>query len=252
MRRASTFRGNLLAGVLALVAAMLVTTVGAVALLLDRSARRDVAEALRGGQRVFDDLQSYRESLFRAEAGLMAEEPRLKAVVATQDVTRETVLGVAQDLRRAVGSDLFLLTDAGGRLVADVADPTASGFDLADNPVVAEALRDGAGAGLWTHDRHAYQVQARRVAFGTTPVGVVVLGWELDDRVAEAVRRQTGDAVAIALDGAPIAASALGDDGARADVGLAGGAGGDARRRRSDHRGHVRRLALAGGGGAIS
>jgi sigma-B regulation protein RsbU (phosphoserine phosphatase) len=145
----------------------------------------------------------------------MAEEPRLKAVVATQDVTRETVVGVAQDLRRAVGSELFVLTDGAGRLVVDVADPGASG-DLASNPVVAAAIQRGEGGGVWIHDQRAYQVKARRLQFGITVVGVLVLGYELDDRVADTVQRQTGDTVVIELGGAAVAASAL-DGGRRPD-----------------------------------
>jgi phosphoserine phosphatase RsbU/P len=119
------------------------------------------------------------------------------------------VLGVAVDLRKAIQSDLFLLTDGTGHLLADVADPSATGFDLSKNREVAAALAGGDGFGIWTHGTHAYQVQAHRLTFGSTTVGVVVIGYEFDDRVAQTVAEQTGDVVVVDLDGAPIAASRI-------------------------------------------
>src|SRR5262249_21389121 len=156
---------------------------------------------------VFTELQGYRQSLFRAEIRVVAEEPRLKAVAATEEITHETILGVAQELRRAVGSELFLITDGRGQLLADVAAPEARGGALGHDPVVATALSAGEAAGVWADDAAAYQVQARRLAFGTTVVGVLVVGHKLDDRVAQTVRRQTGSAVVITLDGKTIASA---------------------------------------------
>jgi sigma-B regulation protein RsbU (phosphoserine phosphatase) len=203
------FRTLLMAALVALVAVTVVATLLAVSGVIDHTARTDLAAQLERGRRVFEDLQRYRESLYRAESRAVADEPRLKAAVDTQEVSQETVLGVAVDLRKAVQSDLFLLTDGTGHLLADVADPKASGFDLSRNSEVAAALESGDGFGIWTHDGHAYQVQAHRLSFGSTIVGVVVLGHELDDRVADSVRQQTGDLVVVELEGTPIAASRM-------------------------------------------
>jgi sigma-B regulation protein RsbU (phosphoserine phosphatase) len=199
------FRTALLVGVLPLIALILAVTVFAVGIVLERSARRDTAADVDRSARVFQELEGYRASLFQTQGRLMAQEPRLKAIVATEQIDHQTVLGVAIDLKKAIGSDLFLITDGAGRLLADLADPAAEGGSLAENPLVASALRDGEGAGIWTDKGHAYQMQAQRVAFGASVVGVVVLGFELDDRVAATVEKQTAAVVAISLDGEPIA-----------------------------------------------
>ncbi|HWE26970.1 MAG TPA: SpoIIE family protein phosphatase [Polyangia bacterium] len=201
------FRTLLLAALVALVGVTIVATLLAVSGVIDHYAEADLADKLERGRRVFEDVQRYRSTLYRAESRAVADEPRLKAAVDTQEVSQETVLGVAVDLRKAIQSDLFLLTDGTGHLVADVADPKASGFDLSKNSEVGAALQSGDGFGIWTHDAHAYQVQAHRLTFGSTAVGVVVIGYELDDRVADSVTQQTGDLVVVELDGAPIAAS---------------------------------------------
>src|SRR5207253_3491784 len=105
------FRTAVLGGTAALVLGVLAATVGAVAVVLDRSARREIESDLARGRRAFEDLVQDRRALHREEARVIADEPRLKAVVDTQDVTRETVVGVALDLMKAVRSDVFLLAD---------------------------------------------------------------------------------------------------------------------------------------------
>jgi sigma-B regulation protein RsbU (phosphoserine phosphatase) len=208
------FRTILLAAMVVLLAAVLGATVWRVTGTIQTSARRDIADDLRRTRDLFDTIRSYRESLHKSEARVVAEEPRLKAVVATEDVSRETVLGVAFDLRRALQSDLFLITDGDGRLVADLLEPTAQGFDLSSNPVVAGALKDGEKAGVWTSEGAVFEVSARRLEFGTTTVGVLVIGYKIDDRVVDSIRRQTASLIAVELDGRPVAVSELETGGA--------------------------------------
>ena len=62
----------------------------AIATVIERTARRGVAEDLLRGERLFEGRQAERLALLRAECRVVAEEPRLKAVVYTEDVTAET------------------------------------------------------------------------------------------------------------------------------------------------------------------
>ncbi|MCA9636967.1 MAG: hypothetical protein KC420_13155, partial [Myxococcales bacterium] len=137
------FRSAILASSIALVAGVVVSAVVVVGTAIDASARRDVDEELARSVDVFVELQGYRLSLFRAQADVVAQEPRLKAVVNTEDIDHATVLDSARELQRSAGSDLLLLTDGRGLLRADTADPKAEGFDLSGMPVIADALRDG-------------------------------------------------------------------------------------------------------------
>lgn len=192
---------------LMLVVGVAIATVTAASILIDRSARTDLAESLARDHMAFEDLQGYRQTLFRSQIRVVAEEPRLKAVAATEEITHETVLGVARELKVAVGCDLFLITDADGRLLADVADASAAGFDMSSNPLVSKALSSGQGNDIWTDAKAAYQVEAQRLDFGKTVVGVLVIGFKLDDAVARTVSQQTGGSVVVLMGGVPIAAS---------------------------------------------
>ncbi|HRI49017.1 MAG TPA: SpoIIE family protein phosphatase [Pseudomonadota bacterium] len=195
-------------------AAALATTGVVISVVLERTARRELAAELARGRAVFADLLAYRRSLHRAESRLLADEPRLKAVVATDDVTPATMLGVVADLRRALRCDLLLLTDRSGRVLADAAHPEDVGQVLAANPVIAEALLRGESQGVWVDGAQVFQVHGRRLAYGSITMGAVVLGYRISDALAESVGQYLGAGVVIELDHQVIASSRL--DGAPA------------------------------------
>jgi signal transduction histidine kinase len=210
------FRSLLLLDLVLLVTFTVAATVGAVALVQSRSAKRQVVEEVIRSRQVFEELHEHRKSLFRAQARVVAAEPRVKAVVSAADITTETVLGVAQELRQAVASDLLLLTDAEGSVLADASNPAATGLSLADEPLVASSLEVGQADGIWIQGAHVYQVEASRLAFGANVVGVLLVGFEVDDRIAEMVRRQTGSSVLVEL-GSRLIAGAVPGEARRTD-----------------------------------
>ena len=201
------FRSTLSFVTLALVAGIVALAVFAIDHVLARSAERGLQRELARTERVLDDVQQFKASLLAAEARAVAQEPRIKAVIATPDVSAETVLGVVREVKKAMAGDLMIITDAAGDVVADAGDPDAAGHSLAANPVVAAALAGGSASGIWTVDHHPYQVAAVRLTFGATNVGVVVIGSVLDDRFAETVRGQTGSMIVLEIGSQPVARS---------------------------------------------
>ncbi len=204
-----TLRKAMLLGMGAVLLAVLLGTAASVMVVVDRSARREAADDLQRSRRVFEDLNGYRKALFDREVHVVAEEPRLKAVVASEETTPETVFGVLVELRDAIRADVLLITDETGHIIADAADAEASGRSLATSPVIQQALTDGHAQAVWTGEDGAVQVSARRLAFGSTVVGVLVIGHRLDDALARTVQEQTGSALAVLLDGRVIAASSF-------------------------------------------
>ncbi|HZJ67539.1 MAG TPA: SpoIIE family protein phosphatase [Kofleriaceae bacterium] len=190
--------------VLLLVLAVLGSTIAAIATVLDRSARQRVAADLAGAREVTLDLHADRQSLYRQECRVVADEPRLRAVVATEDVARETIVDSVASLAATVRAGAFVIVDADGRLIVDHADPGAAGFDLSDRPVVRRALDDGEAAGVWVTDDAVYQVQGCRLEFGARVVGVLVIGHAIGDPEADTIARHTAGALIVAVDGAAI------------------------------------------------
>lgn len=147
------------------------------------------------------ELLNTRRSILEGEVRVVAAEPRLKAITAAQEVTHETVFGVAAELKEALGSDVFLLTDAEGTLLVDVADPDAQGFDMSGDPVIAGALAEGSATGIWTFEDHVYLMQSQRLAFGARTAGILAVGYDVSDAFLKAAHRQTGADIALLLDG---------------------------------------------------
>jgi len=193
------FRTILTLTVAALIAAVVAATVGAVFIVLERSAREQLASDLARSAAAFDELERFSESLHRAEGHVMADEPRLKAVTSAEDVTADTVFDVAVDLQKGIRSDLFLFTDARGVLLADTSDAGAHGAVMAREPLIEKALEAGESSGIWERSRHVYQIEARRISLGQDSLGALAIGYEIDDRFASAIERQTGSAIVLEL-----------------------------------------------------
>lgn len=205
------FRTWILLAIVGLVTALGLAALLVLSTLLERDARQDLAVDLGRAVAVFADLHDYRDSLYRSQSEVVAQEPRLKAVLGSEEISRETVVDVVHELQRSSGADLILLTDEAGRLIVDTSAPGAADFDLTGLPLVAATLADGAAGGVWTQDDRVYQVVGRRVGIGKTIFGALLFGDLISGDVAETVRRQTGSFVAIALDGQLVASSSEGE-----------------------------------------
>ena len=215
-------RTAILAAVVGLVLLIVAATVAAVAVIVNKAERRELDQNLARSRQLFDDLLGYRQSRYRSDCRVVANEPRLRAVVATQDISRDTIVGVVSELRTSLGSDLFLLTDARGTLMADALDPEAEGFDMSGMQVIASALESGEGAGVWITEDRPHQVQACRMDFGAQTVGVVLIGNRIGDEFAAAVHRQSGSSAVVTLDGVAVASSPLADGEAAPEGSLDG------------------------------
>jgi len=99
--------------VLLLVIAVLGATIGTIATVLDRSARQRVTEDLARSREVTLDLHAGRQSLYHQECRVVADEPRLRAVVATEDVARETIVDAVASLAATVRAGVFVIVDSG-------------------------------------------------------------------------------------------------------------------------------------------
>jgi sigma-B regulation protein RsbU (phosphoserine phosphatase) len=207
-------RTGMLLGIVALVAAIVASTVAAVAFVVDRAERRKLREDLERSHGVFAELLNYRASKLRSDCHVVANEPRTRNVLGTLDIEdyRKTIVGVMEELRTSLGSDLFLITDPDGFLIGDIMNPKAEGNDLAkEYPAIASAKQTGDGAAIWLSKGEArpYQVSACRVDASGQPLGIIAIGYVLDNAVAEAFHRQTGSTLLITLEGKSVAASPL-------------------------------------------
>jgi sigma-B regulation protein RsbU (phosphoserine phosphatase) len=186
--------------VLLLVVVVLGSTIGVIYMVFDRNTRERVAGDLLRSRDVTLDLHANRVTLHRQECRVVAEEPRLKAVVATEDVERDTIVDTVRDLAATLRAGVFVIVDADGTLIADSADPKAAGFSLLDRPVVRDALAQREQSGVWLADGKVYQIYGCRLEFGARVVGALIVGHAIDDEFASIIARQTGGALVVVED----------------------------------------------------
>ncbi len=183
--------------------------------------QRDLGEAAT----LVDQQRASLFDTFTLMAHLIADLPKFKAAVGTRDAP--TVQPLALDYQRQVGSDVFLVTDAAGRVLAAVGDPTDFVTRLEDTPGVPHARDGEPTTDVWRHPRGLLQVVSVPITIGLESpelLGSLTVGYLLDEDRAAQLKALTGADIAFGL-GSDVRASTLGPASHRALTTLAGGTG---------------------------
>ena len=120
-------------------------------------------------------------------ASLLAEIPTLKALMTTQDAP--TIQDGSTPFWRLAGSDLFLLADPEGRVVA--LDVTQKGLGSRNRRkgILKTSLQDVQESAWWYSGGRLYWVFLRPILAGTGAnakvLGLVAIGYETNSRIAE-------------------------------------------------------------------
>jgi signal transduction histidine kinase len=214
--------------------AMLLTSAGltAVTLLIVQQAintrtRQGIANDLQNSVANFRTMQSEREANLRASARLIANLPILKALMTSRHPP--TNQDASADLFQLSGRDLLTLIDPSGRVVGFHANPRG----VAREPI--EAMLHGRvpaanSVEWWYAGGHLYEVYAEPIYFGPSssdmPLGIVVVGYEIDQLMAQQVSRLAASDVAV-MYGPEVVVSTLPDAQLSEFRAIAAGASGE-------------------------
>lgn len=196
---------------LAVAMAAVIAVVSGLSLLLIRhylhsQVASDLSRDLSHSVVAFNNLQAERLSTLEHENELLSELPTLKALMTSGDDM--TIQNEAAEFWRLSGTDVFMLIDPSGRVVA--------GYEK--NSVVGPALRDGVSLLLASPDRHyiidgglLYACSLRPLYFGSdregTLLGYVVSGISIERTLREI--SQPAGVEAAFLSGGQVVASTL-------------------------------------------
>ena len=151
-------------------------------------------------------VEEHRETLtdtFTRLARLVADLPKLKAAMATNDPP--TVQPLADEYREQVNADLLVLTDPRGRVLGG-----AGGDASALPPAVRDAASDGDVSTFWPHERGVLQLVSVPVFVGgelPEDLGRLTVGFFLDDRLAQQFKGLTGSEIAFGAQGRILAST---------------------------------------------
>ncbi len=133
-------------------------------------------------------------------ARLIADLPKFKAVVEIAD--RPTLQPIAADYQRQAGADLLMVTDRRGALLAAAGEPAVQPEAAASD--LRRAIDGQAAPAFWPHPRGVMEVVSVPVTLGLERpevLGVLSIGYLLDDRRAAQFKALTGADIAFAMGG---------------------------------------------------
>jgi signal transduction histidine kinase len=164
---------------------------------VQKQVRREIFADLRNSVSTFQNFQHEREVTLTHSAELLADLPNLRALMTTQH--EATIQDASSGLWRLAGSDLFLLADRSGRVVAlHTASPGLT-REMAQQSL-GNTLNDESAGQWWSGGQHLYEVFLRPIYFGPAEenrlLGFLVIGYEIDDRTTSQVGRIAASQVA--------------------------------------------------------
>src|SRR5215467_2772809 len=173
-----------------------ITTVVIVRQAVDNQLRAEIFGDLRNSLVTFRVFQREREVMFSRSAGLLADLPTVKALMTTDDV--KTIQDASDATWRLSGSDLLALADPAGKIMAihtKVKEVTLAEIQDA----FTRSIRLPANQQWWFLAGHLYEVFFQPIYFGPSDenrlLGVVAIGYEINERSARQVSQIAGSQV---------------------------------------------------------
>ena len=164
---------------------------------VQKQVRREIFADLRNSVSTFQNFQRERELTLTHSAELLADLPNLRALMTTQH--EATIQDASSGLWRLAGSDLFVLADRTGRVVALHTSSPGLTREMAQQSF-AGTLNDESSGHWWFGGQHLYEVFLKPIYFGAADenrlLGFLVVGYEIDDKVASQVSRIAASQVA--------------------------------------------------------
>ena len=187
-------------------AALAVVSIGvAISIVNVRVTREGESELRRGLEeagRLVDQHHEMRVESAQRMARLVADLPKLKAVVDLADPP--TVEPLARDAQGQVGSALLMVVHRSGRVLALVGNVDAEEADLATLPGIREALTGRETTAFWPGANGMVEVVTVPIFIGRPSaeiLGALSVGFAFDDQLAGRFKALTESEIAFALDG---------------------------------------------------
>jgi signal transduction histidine kinase len=174
-------------------------------------AERELQRGLEEAATLLDENRDTLFDHFVREARLIADLPRLKAIVELNDPP--TATDVAKFYRETIAADVLILTHRSGRLLAHSGGTGLAPDTISARPAIRDALTGREVRGFWGFPGGVMQVVTVPVEI-VSPVtgqreffGTLTVGFSLDEAAARRFKALTNSDVAFAIDGAVKAAT---------------------------------------------
>jgi signal transduction histidine kinase len=179
---------------------------------VQRHVREGIVQDLRNSVTTFQNFQHDRELMLTHSAELVADLPITRSIMTAHDPA--TIQDASKDVWPLTGSDLLVLANRNGGVVA--LHTKSPGFTRdAAQTYFQRSLNEADSSHWWFGSHHLYQTFMQPVYFGSKTegslLGFLVIGYEIDDRLAREVSKVSASRVAFSY-GDEIVATTLTPD----------------------------------------
>jgi signal transduction histidine kinase/ActR/RegA family two-component response regulator len=194
-----TVRAKLFVGMGTVIAAFVTLSLIIVTQVADQFGEEEIGRNLQFARNAFQGYMQSRQQLLQDKGRSLADTPYLKATLSLEELDHETAFYLATQLAEVSQTDLLLLVDFEGRLLADAASDERTSGSLLNRPSTELALRGDEGCAFWSYYDEEFLVTTSPVTAGESLLGVLVLGQRIDQNFADHVRQATGRDVLLCL-----------------------------------------------------
>src|SRR5947208_11723418 len=158
-------------------------------------ARQEIVEGLRNSVSTFLSFHREQQITLSHSADLLADLPNLRALMTTNH--EATIQDGSTVLWKLADSDLFVLADPSGKVVALHTNTPGFTREMAQSSLSTSMERQER---WWFGGQHLYAVFLKPIYFGPASadklLGFLIIGYEIDDRVASQISRITSSKIA--------------------------------------------------------
>ncbi len=184
---------------------MLLITAGltTISLLLVRrsvetNVRQSIAVNLRHSVAAFQDFRHERETMLTSNVALLADLPITRSIMTSADPV--TIQDASQAVYEIPRSDLFVLVNRSGKVVALHTKTPGFSRDAAAKYFQQSLDEDREASHWWLGEHHLYQTFIEPIYRGSrtegTLLGFLVIGYEINDSLADYISKVAGSQVA--------------------------------------------------------
>lgn len=192
-------RTRFLLSMLLIIVALTSTSLYLVQRSINRNVRQNIAVNLRDSVAAFQDFRHERETMLTSDVTLLADLPITRSIMTSPDPP--TIQDASKDISQIASSDLFVLVDRTGKVVALHTKTPALTREAAEKYFQQSLDEDrGESSHWWLGDHHLYQTFVQPIYRGSRTDGVLlgflVIGYEINARLAAAVSKVASSQVA--------------------------------------------------------
>jgi len=192
-------RTRFLLSMLLITAGLTTTSLLLVRRSVQTNVRQSIAVNLRNSVAAFQDFRHERETMLTRDVALQADLPITRSIMTSADPV--TIQDASQEVYEIARNDLFVLVDRDGKVVALHTNTPGFSRDAAEK-YFQQSLDDDRGepSHWWLGEHHLYQTFIEPIYRGSrtegTLIGFLVIGYEIDNRLAAEVSKVAGSQVA--------------------------------------------------------